>query len=232
MLALEGEHSLPGGLLSQHYIADLKLSTGRLVAVDPLAFCRIEPFELQMPKGVFPVHLTLFKTEIDERVAFATIRFTTSKPQTWRMLTLPGQDAASLPEGNFFGYGVDSGTGSFMDESTALDLLHSMDQNAEYFQVVLAELERSYRDHKLGLDMPFKSGNLIAFTSGYGDGTYGSYAGFDATGNLTAVVTDFIVLPADPDQSPSERVVDGSLLTRQSTRIWHKFLKMCGCFRK
>jgi hypothetical protein len=40
-------------------------------------------------------------------------------------------------------------------------------------------------------------GNLIAFSSGYGDGRYGSYAGFNCEGDIVAVVTDFNVLAGE-----------------------------------
>jgi hypothetical protein len=45
--------------------------------------------------------------------------------------------------------------------------------------------------------MKFGEGNLIAFSSGYGDGAYATYAGYNANGELCAVVTDFGVVPAN-----------------------------------
>ncbi|NET37521.1 MAG: DUF4241 domain-containing protein [Cyanothece sp. SIO1E1] len=33
--------------------------------------------------------------------------------------------------------------------------------------------------------------NVIAFSSGWGDGGYASYWGYDAKGNLASLVTDF-----------------------------------------
>jgi hypothetical protein len=38
--------------------------------------------------------------------------------------------------------------------------------------------------------------NVIAFSSGYGDGSYPSYWGHDLTGQRVALVTDFVVLDA------------------------------------
>ena len=37
-------------------------------------------------------------------------------------------------------------------------------------------------------------GNLIAFSSGWGDGSYASFFGYDAHDNLVCLVTDFRVL--------------------------------------
>jgi len=36
--------------------------------------------------------------------------------------------------------------------------------------------------------------NLVAFSSGYSDRLYATYASFDSQGDVTAVVTDFMVL--------------------------------------
>jgi hypothetical protein len=41
----------------------------------------------------------------------------------------------------------------------------------------------------------FGGANLIAFSSGYGDGMYATYAGFDADGQVSVAVTDFNVIP-------------------------------------
>lgn len=38
--------------------------------------------------------------------------------------------------------------------------------------------------------------NVIAFSSGYGDGAYASYWGYDAAGNLVSLVTDFSLFPS------------------------------------
>jgi tetratricopeptide (TPR) repeat protein len=38
--------------------------------------------------------------------------------------------------------------------------------------------------------------NIVAFSSGYGDGAYVSYWGYDAAGNLVSLVTDFALFPS------------------------------------
>ena len=45
--------------------------------------------------------------------------------------------------------------------------------------------------------MKFGDGNLIAFSSGLGDGLYATYAGLDSQGNVIVVVTDFMVFEED-----------------------------------
>ena len=38
--------------------------------------------------------------------------------------------------------------------------------------------------------------NIVAFSSGCGDGAYASYWGYDSTGNLVSLVTDFSLFPS------------------------------------
>ena len=58
----------------------------------------------------------------DERVAAATLTFGDDVPTRWEHALCPGDDPANLNDGEFFGYGVDSGTGGLMD-AVAAELL-------------------------------------------------------------------------------------------------------------
>ena len=49
----------------------------------------------------------------DERVAAALVRFADHEPASWDLALVPGQDPRILGPDEVFGYGVDSGTGSF-----------------------------------------------------------------------------------------------------------------------
>ena len=46
---------------------------------------------------------------------------------------------------------------------------------------------------------PDTAANLIAFTSGEGDGGYGTYVGYDADGAVTGFITDFALLGEDTE---------------------------------
>jgi hypothetical protein len=118
-LSLTKEEAVGDLTLRQKRISDLRLPTGKLVATDAFVFTEPQPFELPLPCGIFPVVLSVAHFADDQRVAFASIRFRETPPVAWDMLTLDGQDTSKLEEGHFFGYGVDSGTGCFIDASAA-----------------------------------------------------------------------------------------------------------------
>ena len=57
---------------------------------------------------------------------------------------------------------------------------------------------------KVGLvflpNIPLGEANCVAFSSGFGDATYPTVAGFDVNGEITTLVTDFIVFPLEEQQ--------------------------------
>jgi hypothetical protein len=183
-------------VLSHRRIADVLLPSGKLVACDPVVFPDAEPFDLLFPKGSFPVIASVAMLGADQRVAFATVRFRETTPVAWDLLTLDGQDTSTLKPGQFFGYPIDAGTGSFMDERGARVLRQLVKENPDFYEVLIAEFEKhsvrtwDWLDYKLGNGEQ----NLVAFTSGFGDGFFATYAGFDADSEISVVVTDFGVV--------------------------------------
>ena len=57
--ALAKERTFADMILRQHRITDLRLPTGSLVACDAFVFTQPTPFELPLPRGTFPVILSV-----------------------------------------------------------------------------------------------------------------------------------------------------------------------------
>jgi hypothetical protein len=183
--------------LTHRQIGELWLPSGELVASDPFVNPEAQPFKVRLPRGAFAVLLSIAEIAADQRVAYAIVRFKQTPPVAWEMLTAGNQDVSTLKAGEIFGYGVDSGTGCFIDRSAARALDKVMREQENFFEIMIAEMEKTYRHTWSWLDMKFGDGNLIAFSSGYGDGFYASYAGRDTDGEVSAVVTDFAVVPEE-----------------------------------
>jgi hypothetical protein len=113
------------------------------------------------------------------------------------MMATCDSDPSKLEPGHIFGYGVDSGTGCFMDALAGRALTKKMNDDSNFFETMIAEMDKTYRDTWSWLNMKFGEGNLIAFSSGLGDGLYATYAGLDSQGEVAVVVTDFMVLDED-----------------------------------
>ena len=174
------------------------LPTGRLVASDPFIIDSL-PFTMAVPAGRHPVSvLRADFARADRRVAAAMVRVAPEEPVRWELALVEGQDASSLPPGQFFGYGVDSGTGSFTSpEATAQ--LKDLQAYETYSQKLLAAMNPGNGVFPLAVAVevdPGSGANVVAFSSGFGDGAYASFVGRDRGGRPVVVVTDFGVLDA------------------------------------
>jgi Protein of unknown function (DUF4241) len=128
------------------------------------------PFSLRLTKSSVPLTLSIAEIGTDQRVAFAILRITESTPVRWEMMTTPGQDLSNLKEDEMFGHGGDSGTGCFADSTTISLLNKKMGEDADYFEVLNSEMEKTYRPTWSWLNVNLGEANLMAFSSGYGDG--------------------------------------------------------------
>lgn len=190
-------------------IGDLIITSGRLVGCDPFVCPEAAPFSVQLPNGRLPLVLSLAETGTDQRVAFAVLRISDSTPVRWEMLTTRDRLPSNLKDDEIVGYGVDSGTGCFADCTAAALFSSKMRNDANYFDILDDEMQKTYRHTWSWLNVELGQANLIAFSSGYGDGVYATYAGFDLEGRLSCVVTDFDVLPVEdenvaPDPEPAK----------------------------
>ncbi len=194
--ALSDDMRLGDTVLKHHSVGDLLLTTGKLVACDPVVFPEAEHFDLLLPKGSFPVVLSVAMLGNDQRVAFAIIRFRNTAPVAWDILRVEGEDSSALKADDYFGYPVDAGIGCFMDAKAGRELQGLMKKNPNYYEVLSAEMDKTYVHTWSWLNFKLGDGlqNIVAFSSGFGDGVYATYAGFDADGEVSVVVTDFGVV--------------------------------------
>jgi hypothetical protein len=170
----------------------LALASGRVVACDPLSDPEAGPFARGLPAGTFPVTLSVAHFEDgDRRVAGALVRFGAGAPASWELALREDEDLSDLDEGEIFGYPVDSGTGCFMDGETARLALSHPDPDA-LADALIDGMEKNYENTWSWADVEVADGrNLVAFSTGVGDGTYASYFGLDAAGEAVCLVTDF-----------------------------------------
>lgn len=177
-------------------IAELELPTGTIVACDPLTGSDGAPaFTRTVPPGRYPVDVCVAQIEPGHvRIAAIRVVFQPGVPVTWSPAETTGPD--DLVD---HGYGVDAGTGCFMD-TRARDLLVASNHarldrtDDDQEDSLIAELgDREWLDHH---PAPDRSENVVIVHSGWGDGIYDSVWGLDASGKPVWLVTDFAVLTA------------------------------------
>jgi hypothetical protein len=170
----------------------LHLPTGRLVACDPQALSGDEePFILAIAPDDYPVTLLLAKDDDSEWVAAAQIHFRQEPAVRW--------EAARTPEDGdleTFGYGVDHGTGCFVDASFLPKAVQLRDSDEEYADTLVG-IEAAPDSNSVHAEITLKGkprGNLIAFSTGTGSGLYPSFFGIGEDGAPVCLVTDFEVI--------------------------------------
>ncbi|EJJ26927.1 DUF4241 domain-containing protein [Rhizobium sp. CF142] len=191
-------------------MGNVELTSGRIVAADPLAQPDRPALAKTVPVGEYPVRLY----EAFGRVAAASMRFAEGKPDHWELATIPGQDVATLKDDEIFGYPVDAGLGSYMDADT-LDLIGEREQQVQaakpdsdvnYYDVVASELDANKGVYDLHRPIAGKKGNVAMFWSGWGDGFYPVFWGLDKDGRPLVLLTDFQVTEnADGRREPNHK---------------------------
>ena len=184
-------------------IGKLHVPSGRIVACDPYFCASAVPFSRQVSAGDYDVQLCKVDSrEWGQRVALARILFTSSK----KAVSFENALQEFTHSGGYF---VDSGVGSFMDELTreafaeVLAEYYRSHPNGNYYTDILAaEFKRSAHNSQDPDDtgrwnvhyLPTSKLNVAMFASGLGDGSFESFWGLDAGGNITSLVTDFGIL--------------------------------------
>jgi hypothetical protein len=202
------------GTVGVIHIADggeLWLPTGHIVACDPflcLGHGEAEPFTVAVAPGRYRVEAAVATlTQPDEppsdephlRVAAARLVIRDEPTATWELALQPGQDLAELDEGEFYGYGVDAGTGAFYDAGVDGSFPDCEGDEGPLWD---AFDNTSWSPGPHLITAPDTGHNLVAFTSGWGDGAYPTWIGRTAAGEVTCFVTDFFVAP-DPSDVPA-----------------------------
>jgi hypothetical protein len=167
-------------------IGKIKIESGKLIACDPVVMFDASPFTQNFPIGDFPVQLAIATTHNDERVAFSRIVFSNEPISKWEFALKNGQKPIPLKDTSFYCYGVDAGTGIFID-SIANTIFNKKDNSAWQDAFVRKAEQNGYR----GYIYDFDGHNLATFSTGYGDGCYATYIGFDDHGEVCQVLTDF-----------------------------------------
>lgn len=176
--------------VSTRVLGELKVPSGRLCASDPFTTDFDGPaagFARVAPTGVFPVEACVARFDLgDERVACARVRFADAVAVRWEVATFAGQRA--LAEGEVPGYGVDAGTGCFFDAEARGDVDEATGE------AWIAAMEATRVDTWCWHVAELGGANVVMFSSGWGDGFYTSYWGFDRDDRVVELVTDFEVL--------------------------------------
>lgn len=207
-----------------HRPGELELPSGRIVACDPFTFSQVLPYSVQVAPGRYAVELAVSQVSPDDqRVAFARIVFVPGALAALSMIAAGGDDPSSLDDNEILGYGVDAGTACFMSPEAGAALSERLSRDASYDDAMVGRLEQTSRSTWSWAEFrpdPGAPANVIAFSSGYGDGVYACYLGTDADGRPLCVVSDFGVVSDEVPASASAAPAPTPPPARPWWRLW------------
>jgi len=201
-----------------HALGEVPLPDGRVVACDPLTADAVwtRALEQVVAPGTHPAGVGVVTIDEGHRRPGTLFLVTGSAPIVrWELGTFtPDADVAALPPGEFFGYGVDAGTGALCspDVVAVLDEVGEEDDGALEDPLNVA-LDAS--DVDAACVAPREGALAVAACrSGWGDGSYATWIGHAADGSVSVVMSDFDLLrdpsladpeaddPAEPTSAP------------------------------
>ncbi len=188
-------------------IGEVQISSGRVIVVDPFIMStRDRPLTVSVPPGLYPVDLAVADAgDSGQRVALARLLISDAPPVRWALAVTDEQDPATLTGDDIFGYGVDAGTGAFVDAGVPAWLAGRYppsDINGYTALVDDWQVRGEAAAPALGIPYgfalvePLGPGGAAMFSSGWGDGYYASWVGYDADDRPVVIVTDFAVITA------------------------------------
>ncbi|MEU8802885.1 DUF4241 domain-containing protein [Spirillospora sp. NPDC048819] len=184
------------GTIETRQAGRLDVPSGKLIACDPFVQGGDpgyeKPFTVTVAPGRYPVWVSLVRYQGDSEqtysmVAAVKVAIRTAPAVRWELALQPGQDPGELEPDHFYGFGVDTGTGAFLDASAGRALSNLATSDG----LLVERLDGAYitdiRD-------PATRMNIVAYYSGWGDGAYPTWIGRAADGAPTAFVTDLHVI--------------------------------------
>lgn len=200
-------NEIAGQQLETMAIGNVSLPSGKVVVRDPLVSLNANqsPYFIETPKGNFPVTIAVVKSEDwGDRYAVVKAEFTKEKPVVYREALVGIEDLEDVSEDDFFGFGVDAGLGCITDAEVLpyvdkfVDEINVDNMYDDYFAELFAQ---SYRDHPnnqrdagdwINWTVPNTEYQIPMFASGFGDGSYPVYFGYDKNDEICGLYIQFI----------------------------------------
>jgi len=160
----------------------LVVPSGRIVAADAVGPDYYKPFKKTVPPGKYPVILSWNGSETCALQVLFSHRKVARWEPAWRMGEKPEKKEGKNPPC----FGVDSGMAGLFDAKAA----KLADKNDDWHEI-FSSLYQS--KHSIEID-PKTGAGMVWCHSGYGDGAYPCYWGFDRSENIVCLIMDFRVL--------------------------------------
>ena len=185
-------------------IGNVHFPTGVVFACDP--FIEMEdalPYIQKVPAGIYPVKICVIPNqEYGNRYACVKVEICNRKPIRYELGMTGTENLEQVGEdGGFFGFCVDAGMGCIADIQTQEAYTNYLEECEDIDSLLCDILAKSYKENpqyqtKYGnwanWTIPKTDCNILIFSSGWGDGVYPCYFGYDEKGDVCGLYILFI----------------------------------------
>lgn len=205
---------LVGKQLDRMTIGPCSVPTGYLLVRDPLCYLddREElPYYQSVPAGTYETEVCVIKPDDEESCArYAAVRICFTKERAVRFgeALIGIEELEGLEEDEYFGFNVDGGLGCICDEKMHQAFCDFTEQwwtehkggnlYDDYFAELFAENYKENPEYQreggdwLNWVIPGTDYHMPIFQSGFGDGAYPVYWGYDEAGEICQMVVELI----------------------------------------
>lgn len=204
------EQFVPGGKYPQVKVGEVTVTSGRLEIGDPFCYmnstysCTLE--QLVEP-GRYPVYLSVMEHVVfGPKYLTAKLEISKEQPVRYELAMPQGYSIEDKDKPGVLAlFGVDAGLACICDKETSVvfdaflkdwrEKNPEKNQYNDYFADLMkdfAEKHPDYQRNYFEFKVPQTEDNLIIFTSGFGDGAYSGYWGYNVAGEIVCLVIPFI----------------------------------------
>ena len=194
-------------------MGEIEFPTGDILVRDPLVWLNRDEkaYLTSVPRGRFRIETLVVKLEEDYyRYALSRVRFTESVPNIYYEALKGDENLDDVDGDSIFGFNVDAGLATIVDVETRNAYCdfedkwyaENPDKNIydDFFTEVFANNAEENPNYQreggdwINFKIPNSELSIPMIQSGFGDGRYPVYFGYDENGELCDLVVEYIYL--------------------------------------
>ena len=192
-------------------MGEVNFPTGSILVRDPLVYLKRQeqPYMQKVHAGVFPIDTLVAEVGEDHYRYVATrVKFSDTKALIYRNALKGNENLSDVNENSFYGFYVDAGLATIADVETR-DRYCDFEENWYkenpdgniYDDFFAEEFKKSYKRNPnfqreegdwINFNIPNTNLSIPMIQSGFGDGEYPVYFGYDKDGEVCEVVIEYI----------------------------------------
>ena len=194
-------------------MGEIEFPTGNIIVRDPLVWLNRDEkaYLTSVPRGKYRIETLVVKLEEDHyRYALSRVRFTENVPKIYYEALKGDENLDDVDGDSIFGFNVDAGLATIVDVETRnaycnfKDIWYAENPNKNIYDDFFAEVFAKNAEENpvyqreggdwINFKIPNSELSIPMIQSGFGDGRYPVYFGYDENGELCDLVVEYIYL--------------------------------------